>query len=185
MIVVISTFLSFFTFLTPHFRISAFCTKSCVDSMVFHTKVCPPETSFHFPWFKVPSIIQVFLQNLLCKQVETKMTASILKQDPNTWKVKKNTYLIWQNMTWEFLWYSKVQSLPLPPPPPPPPPPLFLFCHLVLFWCHKIFITSHLFYYMPLLCQHSSKQWTPKTPQPKADTYPIFDFSLFNCCFVT
>ena len=30
------------------------------------------------------------------------MTASILKQNPNTWKVKKNAYLIWHHKTSQF-----------------------------------------------------------------------------------
>ena len=30
------------------------------------------------------------------------MTASVLKQDPNTQKVKKECYLLGQNTTWKF-----------------------------------------------------------------------------------
>ena len=36
------------------------------------------------------------------KKKETRMSASILKQDPNTQKVKKNTYLIWQYAVYKF-----------------------------------------------------------------------------------
>ena len=40
------------------------------------------------------------------------MTASILKQDPNTWKVQKNAYLLGQNKTWIFgvIRFVKLQS---------------------------------------------------------------------------
>ena len=33
---------------------------------------------------------------------ETRKTASILKQDPNTWKIQKNDYLLWQAHNLKF-----------------------------------------------------------------------------------
>ena len=44
----------------------------------------------------------VFVSFLLLLFLEAEMTASILKQNPNTWKAKKNIYLIWQNTTCKF-----------------------------------------------------------------------------------